>query len=319
MPVSIPYQTLDKDSMKGVKTMLNINGLGKNGYGQASGIAPKHSGKAVGKQEKKDEKKNTDKADFSSFMDKNKDVGGIGGIRVGKTSEKTSGLSRKAEEYLEKLKKKYGNMDFIIQDYSTDEEADKLLSKGKGEYNVLITPDLLEKMADDEETAAKYEAMIDQSVEAIGGVKDGLGEDADMVDKYGVTFDADGNMSIRALLAGDLVGKDGTNVVKANTVDDMLSQLNEAKEAQAEKLAKLREERAEKAEEDELTVDTDDVDTEVKRLKDDRKDAVVRMNTVMSKEKEAELKELLERLDSEIAEKDNDSYRRSHAHFSAKA
>ena len=38
-----------------------------------------------------------------------------------------------------------------------------------------------------------------------------------------------------------------------------------------------------------------------------------------NKEKEAELKELLERLDSEIAEKDNESYRRSHAHFSAKA
>ena len=301
--------------------MMNINGLGKNGFGTASGVGAKHSGKAVGKNEKKEEKKNTDKADFSSFMNENKGVGGLGGLKVGKTSEKTSGLSQKAEAYLEKLKKKYGNMDFIIQDYSTDEEADKLLSKGKGEYNVLITPDLLEKMADDEETAAKYEAMIDQSVEAIDGVKDGLGEDADMVDKYGVTFDADGNMSIRALLAGDLVGKDGTNTIKANTVEDMLSQLNEAKEAQADKLAKLREERAKAAEEEEeeATTDTDEVDGEIKRLKDERSEAVKRMNAVLSKEKEAELKELLERLDSEIAQKDNDSYRRSHAHFSAKA
>lgn len=300
--------------------MMNINGLGKNGLGPVSGVGAKHGGKSVGKQEKKDEKKkNTDKAEFSSFMDENKGVGGIGGLKVGKTNEKPSGLSKKAEAYLEKLKKKYGNMDFIIHDYSTDEEADKLLSKGKGEYNVLISPELLEKMADDEETAAKYEAMIDQSVEAIDGVKDGLGEDADMVDKYGVTFDADGNMSIRALLAGDLLGKDGTNTVKANTVEDMLSQLNEAKEAQADKLAKLREERAKEAEEDEMTADTDEVDAEVKRLKDDRKEAAARMNAVLSKEKEAELKELLERLDSEIAEKDNESYRRSHAHFSAKA
>ena len=81
----------------------------------------------------------------------------------------------------------------------------------------------------------------------------------------------------------------------------------------------MREERAKEAGEDEVTVDTDDVDTEVKRLKDDRKEAAVRMNTVISKEKEAELKELIERLDGEIAEKDNESYRRSHAHFSAKA
>ena len=303
--------------LKGVTAMMNINGLGKNGFGSISGVGAKHGGKAAEKNRKnEDTKKNTDKADFTAFMNDNK---GIGGIRVGKTTEKAGGLSQKAEAYLEKLKKKYGSMDFIIRDYSTDEEADKLLSKGKGEYNVLITPDLLEKMADDEETAAKYEAMIDQSVEAIDGVKNGLGEDADMVDKYGVTFDADGNMSIRAMLAGDLIGKDGTNTIKASTVEDMLSQLNEAKEAQADKLAKMREERAKEAGEDEVTVDTDDVNTEVKRLKDDRKEASVRINTVISKEKEAELKELIERLDSEIAEKDNESYRRSHAHFSAKA
>ena len=291
--------------------MYGINGIGKNGYTASVGQGKKEAGKTEKKDDRKE--KNTDKAEFSPFA-KN---GINGGFKVGAASEKTSGLSQKAQDYLEKLKKKYGNMDFIISDFSSDEEADKLLAKGKGEYNVLISPDLLERMADDEDTAAEYEAMIDKSVESIDSVRDGLGEDKDMVDKYGVTFDSNGNMTIRAVLAGDLTAKDGTNTVKASTVEDMLAQLREAKEAQSEKLEKLRVERAEKEEKTEA--DTDEVDREITKLKDDRREITQRMHAVIGKEQKAELEELLKQLDGEIAEKDNDAYRRSHAHFSAKA
>ena len=94
--------------------MLNINGFGKNGYTSPVGSAGKKTG-SVSRNDKKDEKKkNTDRADFSSLMGGNKGVGSIGGLTVGKLGEKTSGLSKKAEAYLEKLKKKYGNMDFFI-------------------------------------------------------------------------------------------------------------------------------------------------------------------------------------------------------------
>lgn len=294
--------------------MLNINGFNKNSY--SSGVNSKTSGgKTVGKNDKKAEKKekNTDKAEFSTFMDANK---GFGGLKVGAASQKTSGLSKKAEAYLEKLKKKYGNMDFIIADYSTDEEADKLLAKGKGEYNVLITPDLLEKMADDEETAAEYEGMIDQSVESIDSMKQELGDDADMVDKFGITFDENGNMSIRAKLAGDLTGKDGSNTVKASTVEEMLTQLRETKESQAEKLEKIREER--KAKEEEEKADADEDDGEVRRTYDDRGHAAsVRMNAVLGKQKESEMKTLLEGLDEESEQ--NGRGERHNTHFSAKA
>ena len=294
--------------------MFNVNGVGKPGYSTSVGNAGRNADKRAEKDEKK-KTANTDRADFSPFAEKL--IGKQGGMKVGAASEKTSGLSRKAQDYLEKLKKKYGNMDFIIADYSTDDEADKLLSKGKGEYNVLITPDLLEKMADDENTAAEYEAMIDKSVESIDSVREGLGEDADMVDRYGVTVGADGQLSIRALLAGDLTNKDGGKSVTATTVDEMLSQLKETKEAQAEKLAKLREERAKAAAEEETEEaedDADDTDVEIKRINDDRRDASLRMNAVMSKNQEAELDELLKGLDSEPEPKAGGH----HSHFSAK-
>ena len=40
-------------------------------------------------------------------------------------------LSTEAQEYLEKLKSKFSNVDFIVADFSSDEEAQKHLDKGK--------------------------------------------------------------------------------------------------------------------------------------------------------------------------------------------
>lgn len=54
-------------------------------------------------------------------------------------------LSTDAQKYLEQLKGKYKNVDFIVADFSSDEEAQKHLATGKGEYNCVITPDTLEK------------------------------------------------------------------------------------------------------------------------------------------------------------------------------
>ena len=59
-------------------------------------------------------------------------------------------LSTDAQKYLEQLKGKYKNVDFIVADFSSDEEAQKHLATGNGEYNCVITPDTLEKMATDE-------------------------------------------------------------------------------------------------------------------------------------------------------------------------
>lgn len=304
--------------------MINIGGYEKNGYNASLGASRKERPGNHGKPEKKGEvkEKNTDRAEFSSYMaDEAKAAAPEEKMQIGAASEKSEKLSKTAQDYLDKLKKKYGNMDFIIADYSTDEEADKLLAKGKGEYNVLITPALLERMAADEDVAAEYEGKIDQSVESIEQVRTGLGEDADMVDKYGVTFDSEGNMSIRAKLVDGLIGKDGSNTIKALTVDDMLAQLKEARDLQAEKLANIREEKAKAdAEKEEAgTADTDDADGEIKKLKDSRRDIMSQLRAENNEDKKSELEAMLSQLDSKLAKKDNGSYRRAHTHFSAEA
>ena len=63
--------------------------------------------------------------------------------------KKTPTLSRAAQKLLKELHKTYKNMDFMVADLETDEEAAALLSRGTGEYCALFTPEELEKMAAD--------------------------------------------------------------------------------------------------------------------------------------------------------------------------
>ena len=213
---------------------MNINGYGNYAnHGKNYGV-----GKNFEKNFEKTHEKQTEQPDFQAQLDKKaEEAKKKDSLYISSANEKADKLSKTAQDYLAKLKKENPNMDFIISDYSTDEEADALLAKGKGEYNVLITPDLLEKMAADEEVAAEYEGIIHNSVAEIEGAKETLAEDADMVEKFGITVNEDGEVRYSASLIEGLTGDDGTNTVKASTMEELLEKLNKVKESQAEKLA----------------------------------------------------------------------------------
>ena len=116
---------------------------------------------------------------------------------VTETKKETVTLSDNAQKLLERLKEKYGNTDFIVANYSSDEEAQKYLAGGTKEYSVLIEPELLEKMAADEKVEKKYTDMIDAATAKLSKIKDELG-DQDTVSRLGVSFDSDGNMKFFA-------------------------------------------------------------------------------------------------------------------------
>lgn len=220
-----------------------------NGYGNYTNHGKNYN---VGNFEKtlgKTNEKAAENGDFQAQLDaKAEEAKRKDSLYISSANEKAESLSQTAQDYLAKLKKENPNLDFIISDYSTDEEADALLAKGKGEYNVLITPDLLEKMAADEEVAAEYEGIIHSSISDIKTAKEELAEDADMVEKFGVSVNGDGEITYHASLIEGLTGDDGTNTVKASTIEELLEKLGKAKESQAEKLAEIRAKKAEEAE-----------------------------------------------------------------------
>jgi len=109
-------------------------------------------------------------------------------------------LSERAEKLLQELKGKYGNMDFIIADYETDEEAQEYLSRGTKEYSVLIDPETLEAMASDSETKQKYMGIIDEATGKLDSLKEQLKGEDDTVIRFGINVDKNGTVSYFAEL-----------------------------------------------------------------------------------------------------------------------
>lgn len=117
-----------------------------------------------------------------------------------KAKKKPVQLSDRAKNLLKELQKTYGNMDFFVADYETDEEAEEYLSRGTKEYSVLIDPETLEEMAADEEIKNKYIGMIEEATAKFTDIKEKLGDKAGEVVRLGVTLDKDGTVSYFAEL-----------------------------------------------------------------------------------------------------------------------
>ncbi|MCR4696618.1 MAG: DUF6033 family protein [Lachnospiraceae bacterium] len=164
---------------------------------------------------------------------------------VGYVNEKKeSGLSEKAQKLLNKLRSTYTNVDFMVADSDTGDEAKQVLSQYTREYSVLLTTDEIEKMASDEQFEKEYLSQIETAI----GVTDNINDQYDMsqsfesnggytvVSKYGVMVDADG----KATLFADL-----------NKLSDAQKEYLEKHREKAKEEKKAEEAKAEKKEAEE--------------------------------------------------------------------
>ncbi len=117
-----------------------------------------------------------------------------------KEEKKSPALSRAAQKLLKELQKTYKNMDFMVADYETDEEAAALLSRGTGEYTALLSTDELEKMAADDSVKEKNLKTLDEAVSKLDEMKEQLGDKADDVTRIGIAIGDDGEVSFFAEL-----------------------------------------------------------------------------------------------------------------------
>lgn len=113
-------------------------------------------------------------------------------------------LSDAAKNLLAELREKYGDMDFAVAQWSTDEEQDYYAGLSDKAYSVLINPELLEKMASDPSAREEYEAIISGAGDKFDTLKEELGEDADKVKGFSITMDQDGSVSYAVKLLKDM-------------------------------------------------------------------------------------------------------------------
>ena len=123
--------------------------------------------------------------------------------------EKTeSKLSEKAQKYLEELRKKYGDFDFIVANAG---DGKSLLKNSNKEFSVIFCTDELERMAQDEKYAAEKMRRVQTIVEMSDRICKEFGYERawdknaatgsnGVISKIGISFDDDGNMSIFAEL-----------------------------------------------------------------------------------------------------------------------
>ena len=154
------------------------------------------------------------------------------------SSKNEAKLSQKAQDFLKNLRSKYGDFDFMIGNGS--DEIRSLSKSGSKEFSVILSSAEIEKMANDEDYAAKKMHEVENSVNmcrkiceqqgyvsAFGSNKEGIGT----INKIGVVSDDNGNMKFFAELE--------------KTSDKQKERLEKSREKKAEE-KKLAEKRAHK-------------------------------------------------------------------------
>ena len=241
--------------------MSTVNGLGSSFVNQLAGYQTQNQ--------------RTTKADYNDPVKKAKGGLDIQKNRAASEAHVQDGveLSDGAKKILDELKEKYGNMDFFVSNYSSDEEAEDIMSRGTKEYSVLIEPETLEKMAEDEETKEKYMGLIDESTNQLSEMKDQIEQAGQKVESLGVKIDADGTAKFFAKIK-----EQNENYRKQTEADKEAAKAEEKKaedkKAKKEQLEKLRggspnpyEHKKEQAYEKTTSVYADSVEELIEKIK----------------------------------------------------
>lgn len=148
-------------------------------------------------------------------------------------------LSSKAQALLEKLRKTYSNMDFMVADFDKGDDAKEILSRGTKEFSVLFSSEELEKMASDE----KYLQEKLQGVEGAVRMSEQINEQFGFESAFGKTTN---NSEITKI--GISFNDDGTTTFFAELKKSSVKQRERIEKAREEKLAdkKAEEKKAER-------------------------------------------------------------------------
>jgi hypothetical protein len=197
---------------------------------------------------------------ISSTEEKNSAKTGNYGKTIGKPE-----LSEKGAAYYEELKKKYGDMDFILVSKDMKETAKQQAGTfaNPNRMVVLIDEEKIEKMAEDEDFRKQYEGIISQAKSGLATLKSQTAGNPN-VKGYGMQVNDGGTASFFAVL------KDSSKAQKARIEKKAAEKKEEKKAAEKKAEEKKAEERqAEKAgekkaeqtdwDETGITLDEDDV------------------------------------------------------------
>lgn len=180
-------------------------------------------------------------------------------------------LSDKALDYYNSLKKKYGNLNFVL--VSSDKKQEAEMMKGSfarsGSLTVLIDTDKIERMAEDETYRSQIESKISNASSGISQLAARLGQSSSYVTAYGMTMDKSGNASYFAVLDKSLVAQKKRIEKKAEEKKEAKkADAKKAKKEEAEERLEERRTKAEKESSDTVTITADSIESLIKKIQD---------------------------------------------------
>lgn len=119
---------------------------------------------------------------------------GLNALTVTKNSDVK--LSDKAQKFLDGLREKFGDYDFVV---SANPNAADAVGSTK-EFSVIFTPEELERMADDADYAEKIMGNVDTAVDKLKDISERDLGDGVQFSQLTISFDDEGNMKFFASL-----------------------------------------------------------------------------------------------------------------------
>jgi len=166
-------------------------------------------------------------------------------------------LSDKAKDYLDKLKAKYHNMEFITvsKDMKAQVQQNAAAYGNANKMVVLIDEEKLERMATDEAFRNKYEGIIASSQAKMMQAKMGLTSSGANIKNFGMSVDSNGKENFFATVGNSLDQQ-------KKRIEKKAAEKKAEKEAREERLQKAKDKKAESNKSDSDKNVVDEAETE---------------------------------------------------------
>ncbi len=159
-----------------------------------------------------------------------------------KTNAKTSSAGS-TQNYLKALQEKYPGVNITVADFNSEKQSDAYMLGSRGYNNIAVSPSILERMASDSATAAKYEKVFAEMSVNTERIEKFAKENNDEILGAGAIIDKNGKVSYW------MVGRSKDTIENPGTIykEKIQKQIAE-KRAKKKEEEKLQEKKLAKAE-----------------------------------------------------------------------
>jgi len=280
------------------KNVNDILGAGKRDERRGVGKAKHPGNEDAAKYEMSDKAKQMDQDALKAYQKK---ANGLHMEEKKKVEDEVE-LSEAAKSLLAELKEKYGDIDFFVAEFSTDEEAQYYHNQSTKKYSCVIDPQTLEEMAADEAVKEKYVGIIDTADEQFDQMKEELGEDADQIKRMGITVDKEGVVTYFAELTKQT----------ARNQEALSAQQKAIRAENKERAEKLEKQRDEKKAEREKALEKKKTDKDDQTVENPLKVTASSIEELTAKLKELLAERATNRTEGETSEKEAQEQKRPH-------